>query len=120
MEKRVVITGLGAITPIGKNVKETWEGIENKRCGIDRITLFDTANFKTSLAAEVKDYNPLDYFEAKQAKRFDRSSQFAIMARSLSQLPLRLISGALLPITTGSRNWNGWLPTTIEPSPAPT
>ncbi len=80
MEKRVVITGLGAITPIGKNVAETWEGIENKTCGIDKISLFDTSNFKTTLAAEVKNYNPLDYFEPKQAKRFDRSSQFAIIS----------------------------------------
>lgn len=80
MERRVVITGLGAITPIGKNVKETWEGIENKKCGIDNISLFDTTNFKTKLAAEVKEYNPLEYFEPKQAKRLDRSSQFAIIA----------------------------------------
>lgn len=80
MERRVVITGLGAITPIGKDVKETWEGIENKKCGIDNISLFDTTNFKTKLAAEVKEYNPLEYFEPKQAKRFDRSSQFAIIA----------------------------------------
>lgn len=78
--RRVVITGLGAITPIGKNVKETWEGIENKKCGIDNITAFDTTTFKTKLDAEVKEYNPLDYFEQKQAKRFDRSSQFAIIA----------------------------------------
>lgn len=80
MEKRVVITGLGAITPIGKNVEETWKGIEEKKCGIDNITLFDTETFKTKLAAEVKEYNPLDYFEPKQAKRFDRSSQFAVIA----------------------------------------
>ena len=80
MERRVVIKGLGAITPIGKDVKETWEGIENKKCGIDNISLFDTTNFKTKLAAEVKEYNPLEYFEPKQAKRFDRSSQFAIIA----------------------------------------
>lgn len=80
MERRVVITGLGAITPIGKNIKETWKGIENKKCGIDDITLFDTENFKTKLAAEVKEYNPLNYFDPKQAKRLDRSSQFAIIA----------------------------------------
>lgn len=80
MEKRVVITGLGAITPIGNTVDEMWDGIENKKCGIDEISLFDTANFKTSLDAEVKNYNPLDYFEAKQAKRFDRTSQFAVIA----------------------------------------
>ena len=59
MEKRVVITGLGAITPIGKNINENWESIENKKCGIDNITLMDTTNFKTSLAGEVKEYNPL-------------------------------------------------------------
>ena len=80
MERRVVITGLGAITPIGNNVNETWKGIENKECGIDNISLFDSINFKTSLCAEVKDYNPLDYFEPKQAKRLDRSSQFALIA----------------------------------------
>lgn len=80
MEKRVVITGIGAITPIGKDTKETWEGIKNKKCGIDEIKLFDASNFKTKLDAEVKEYNPLDYFEPKQAKRMDRSSQFALIA----------------------------------------
>ncbi len=80
MEKRVVITGLGAITPIGKNVGETWKGIQEKKCGIDKITLFDTTNFKTSLAAEVKEYDATKYFETKQTKRLDRSSQFAIIA----------------------------------------
>ena len=80
MERRVVITGVGAITPIGKNVDETWKGIENKECGIDNISLFDNSNFKTKLDAEVKNYDALDYFEPKQAKRFDRSSQFAVIA----------------------------------------
>ena len=80
MERRVVITGIGAITPIGKNVLETWNGIEEKKCGIDKITLFDNTNFKTKLAAEVKEYNSNDYFDVKQAKRLDRTSQFAIIA----------------------------------------
>ena len=80
MDRRVVITGLGAITPIGKNVDETWKGIENKVCGIDEITLFDTTNFRTKLDAEIKNYNAEDYFDAKQAKRLDRSSQFALIA----------------------------------------
>ena len=80
MEKRVVITGLGAITPIGKDVEENWEGIKNKKCGIDEITLFDTTEYKTKLAAEVKNYDALEYFDPKQAKRLDRSSQFAIIA----------------------------------------
>ena len=80
MEKRVVITGLGAITPIGKNVEETWSGIKNSKCGIDEISVFDTTNFKTKLDAEVKEYDASEYFDSKQAKRFDRSSQFAIIA----------------------------------------
>ena len=80
MERRVVITGLGAVTPIGNNVNETWNGIKERKCGIDEITLFDTTNFKTKLAAEIKDYDPLKYFETKQAKRLDRSSQLAIIA----------------------------------------
>lgn len=80
MEKRVVITGLGAISPIGNNVNELWDGIKTGKCGIDEITAFDTTTFKTKLAAEVKGYDPLNYFEAKQAKRLDRVSQFAIVA----------------------------------------
>ena len=80
MEKRVVVTGLGAISPIGNNVDENWESIKNKKCGIDKITLFDTTNFKTTLAGEVKNFNVTDYIDAKQARRLDRSSQFAIIA----------------------------------------
>lgn len=80
MERRVVITGVGMITPIGKNGEESWNGIKEKKCGIDRITLFDTTNYKTTLAAEVKDYDPLQYFDQKQVKRLDRSSQFALIA----------------------------------------
>ena len=78
--KRVVITGMGAITPIGKNIEEMWDAIQNKVCGINEITLFDTTNFKTKVDAEVKNYDPLEYFDAKQAKRLDRSSQMAIIA----------------------------------------
>lgn len=80
MERRVVITGIGAITPIGKNAKETWEGIKKQKCGIDNITLFDTTNFKTKVAGEVKDYNASDYLDNKQVRKLDRSSQFAIIA----------------------------------------
>lgn len=80
MERRVVITGIGAITPIGKNVEESWDGIKNQKCGIDKITLFNPETFKCKLAGEVKDYNAEEHFELKQAKRLDRSSQFAIIA----------------------------------------
>ena len=80
MERRVVITGMGAITPIGKDVEQTWKSIKEKKCGIDEISLFDTNNFKTKLDAEIKNYNPQDYFDQKQSKRLDRSSQLGIIA----------------------------------------
>lgn len=80
MERRVVITGLGAITPIGNDVNEFWEGIKTGKCGIGQITEFDTTDFKVKLAAEVKEYNPEDYFEKREAKRLDKFSQFAMIA----------------------------------------
>lgn len=80
MNKRVVITGLGTINPIGNDVEDTWNGIKNCKCGIDEITLFDNSNLKTKLAAEVKSYDASNYLDTKQAKRLDRSSQFAIIA----------------------------------------
>ena len=80
MDRRVVITGLGAITPIGNNVEDFWKGIKEGKCGIDEITRFDIANYKVKLAAEVKGFNPEDYFDRRNAKRLDRFSQFAIVA----------------------------------------
>ena len=80
MERRVVITGLGAITPIGNNVNDFWKSIKEGKCGIDKITSFDTTNFKVKLAAEVKGYNSEDYFDRREAKRLDRYSQYAIIA----------------------------------------
>lgn len=80
MEKRVVITGLGSINPIGNDVESTWDGIKNCKCGIDEITLFDSSNLKTRLDAEVKEYDTLKYLDLKQSKRLDRSSQFALIA----------------------------------------
>ncbi len=78
--RRVVITGLGAITPIGNNVEEFWDGIKKGKCGIDEITAFDASNFKVKLAAEVKGYNPEDHFDRREAKRLDKFSQYAIIA----------------------------------------
>ena len=78
--KRVVITGLGAITPLGNNVDEFWEGIKEGKCGIDYITKFDTTDFKVKLAAEVKGYNAEDYFDRREAKRLDKFSQYAMIA----------------------------------------
>ncbi len=80
MNRRVVVTGLGCITPIGNNVTEFWEGIENAKCGIDKITAFDISAHKVSLAGEVKNFNPEDYIDKKEAKRMDRFTQFALVA----------------------------------------
>ena len=78
--RRVVITGLGAITPLGNNVDEFWKGIKEGKCGIDYITKFDTTNFKVKLAAELKGYNAEDYFDRREAKRLDKFSQYAMIA----------------------------------------
>ncbi len=80
MERRVVITGLGAVTPIGNNTKDFWNGIKEGKCGIDEITKFDTTDFKVKLAAEVKNFNPEDYFDRREAKRLDEFSQYAVVA----------------------------------------
>ena len=68
MERRVVITGLGALTPIGNNTEEFWNGIKEGKCGVDEIKSFDVTNFKVKLAAELKGYNPEDYFDKKKQK----------------------------------------------------
>ena len=67
MEKRVVITGLGTICPIGNNIDEMWKSILENKTGIDFITAFDTENFKTKVAAEVKEYTDEKYFDLKEA-----------------------------------------------------
>lgn len=78
--RRVVVTGMGAITPVGNNVKDTWEGLKSGKNGIAPITLFDTENFKAKLGAEVKDFNPRDYLEVNEELRTDRYAQFAVAA----------------------------------------
>ena len=78
--RRVVVTGLGAVTPLGLDVKTTWEGLKNGANGIGPITLFDTENFKATLAAEVKDFEPKEYLEVNEILRTDRYAQFAVAA----------------------------------------
>lgn len=78
--RRVVVTGLGAITPLGNNVADTWEGLKNGKNGIGPITFFDTENFKTKLAAEVKGFDPKEYLEVNDVLRTDRYAQFAVAA----------------------------------------
>lgn len=78
--KRVVITGLGAVTPIGNNVEDFWKGIVEAKCGIDEIKSFDTTNFKVKLAGEAKDLDVENILDKKSAKRIDRYAQFAMIA----------------------------------------
>ncbi|MGX9986582.1 beta-ketoacyl-ACP synthase II [Chryseobacterium sp. POL2] len=80
--KRVVVTGFGAITPVGNNAKEYWDSLVKGESGAAPITLFDSTNFKTKFACEVKNFDPLNYFDKKEAKKMDRNSQFGqIVAR---------------------------------------
>lgn len=78
--RRVVVTGLGAVTPLGNNVKDTWDGLKNGKCGIAQITQFDTEKFKAKLAAEVKDFDPKEYLEVNEVLRTDRYAQLAVAA----------------------------------------
>ena len=81
MEKRrVVVTGLGAVTPIGIGTEAFWNSLKAGQVGIDRITQFDTEKFKVKLAAEVKDFKAADFMDVKSARRMERFSQFAVAA----------------------------------------
>lgn len=80
MKNRVVVTGMGAITPIGNDVNTFWNNSKEGKCGIDYITFFDTENFKSKVAGEVKDFVPADHLDKKEAKRMDRYCQFAMVA----------------------------------------
>ena len=78
--KRVVVSGLGALTPIGNDVKEFWENLEKGTSGASKITRFDASNFKTKFACEIKNYDPLNFLEKKETKRLDPYSQYALIS----------------------------------------
>lgn len=80
MKKRVVVTGMGAVTPLGNDAKTTWENIKQGKCGIDFIKSFNTEKYKVKVAAELKGFNPENYMERKEARRMDKFSQYAIAA----------------------------------------
>lgn len=80
MERRVVITGMGAVTPIGNNVKEFWEGLKSGKCGIDFIKSFDPSELKAKLAGELKDFDPTVAVDKKETKRMDKYSVYAMVA----------------------------------------
>ena len=90
MNKRVVITGMGAVTPLGNDVESFWDGIKSGKNGIDMITHFDTVDQKCKVGAEVKDF---EYFDKKEGRRFDRFSQFGVTAAREAMADSGLVSG---------------------------
>lgn len=106
MKNRVVITGMGAITPIGNNVETFWNSAKEGKNGVGFITHFDTERFKVKVAAEVKDFNAGDYMDKKEAKRMDRYCQFAIAATKEamedSKLDLEAINKERMGVVIGS------------------
>lgn len=80
MKRRVVVTGLGAVTPLGNTVKEFWDNIKQGKLGIDKITQFDTSDYKVKIAAEVKGFIPKERMDFKAAKRMEKFSQYAVAA----------------------------------------
>ncbi|HPY57449.1 MAG TPA: beta-ketoacyl-ACP synthase II, partial [Bacteroidales bacterium] len=89
--KRVVVTGLGAITPLGNSVSEYWTGLLNGVSGSGPISRFDTTHFKTKFACEVKNYNPEDYFDRKEIRVYDHFAQYAIISAKEAISDARLI-----------------------------
>ena len=84
MKKRVVITGLGAITPVGNGAEAFWNSLLEGKSGIARITRFDPSDYATQIAGEVKDFDPTKYIDKKEAKRMDRCTQYAIAAAKMA------------------------------------
>ncbi|RKD32887.1 beta-ketoacyl-ACP synthase II [Lacrimispora algidixylanolytica] len=80
MSRRVVVTGMGSITPIGNDVDSFWNGLKEKKVGFGEITQFDTTDYKAKIAGEVKNFDPKDYMDVKAAKRMERFAQFAVAA----------------------------------------
>ena len=80
MSRRVVVTGLGAITPIGNSVEEFWNGVKAEKIGFDMITYFDPTEYRAKLAAQVKDFDPAQYMDKKAARRMEQFCQFAVAA----------------------------------------
>ena len=80
MSRRVVVTGLGAVTPIGNNVDDFWTSVKAGKIGFDHITKFDTTDYKCHIAAELKDFNPQDFMDRKAAKRMELFCQYAVAA----------------------------------------
>jgi len=100
-KRRVVITGIGAITPVGHNVAQTWESLVNGVSGVDLISKFDYSNLPVHIAAEVKNYDPEEHFDHKEVKKLDLYTQFAMIAAREAIADAGLIPGSFNPDRTG-------------------
>src|SRR5687767_2768692 len=96
--KRVVVTGIGAVTPIGNNVAEYWNALINGVSGAAPITKFDTTKFKTKFACEVKNFNPANIFEKNEIRKYDLFTQYALVASD------EAIKNAGIDFTTLNKN----------------
>lgn len=92
--RRVVVTGLGALTPIGNTLSEYWEGLLSGTSGAAPITYFDPTLFKTQFACELKGFDPLEHFDRKEARKYDRFAQYALVSVA------EALQDAQLPIDT--------------------
>ena len=99
--KRVVVTGLGALTPIGNNVSEYWENLTNGVSGAAPITRFDASKFKTQFACEVKDFNPIDHMDRKEARKQDPYTQYAMVATAEAMEDSKIDLDAIDPDRAG-------------------
>ncbi|MEZ7837868.1 MAG: beta-ketoacyl synthase N-terminal-like domain-containing protein, partial [Flavobacteriales bacterium] len=99
--KRVVVTGLGALTPIGNNVSEYWENLTNGVSGAAPITHFDASKFKTQFACEVKDFNPTDHMDRKEARKQDPYTQYAMVATAEAMADSKIDLDAINPDRAG-------------------
>jgi len=97
MKKRIVITGLGALTPLGNTVGATWQAIRENRCGVGPITRFDTTGFATKIAAEVKGFDPRAVMDGKEARKMDVFSQYAVAASIEAMTDAGLPAGSFNP-----------------------
>ena len=99
--KRVVITGMGAITPIGNTLGEYFEGLKAGKSGAAPITLFDPTNFKTQFACEVKNFDPLAFIDRKEARKMDRFTQFGMVVADEAIADAKLEPGTYNPFRVG-------------------
>ena len=99
--RRVVVTGIGALTPIGNDLQQYWENLKKGVSGAEQITLFDATNFKTKFACEVKGFNPVDFLDRKEARKLDRFCQFALVVAEQAMNDSKISTQEINPERSG-------------------